>query len=376
MRNLVLLFALTGLAAAPLAAQMQDDRNSWDVKYTNGIAAQVEEQIITLEELRREVSPLIPEIRNRARTRYEFDRYVSQVTREILQNLVDRALIVRDFNERGYQIPETYLQNEYDDYIIKEFNGDRSEFLEFLRMQGKSDLQFRQELKERLIVGFMRSEMQKSQTEVSPQKIRDYYEKNRSRFYEEAAVEVRMITLTPLAYESPDLMRQQADAIVAKLAAGEDFAELAKKYSQDDKRNDGGDWGWIKRDEMLTELADVAFNIEPGNYSGVIEQGDNLFIIKVEDKRQEGIQDIEKVRNDIELAITQQLARQAAEKWLERLRKKAYIKYFLEEAGERRNDTSPVEMNIGSGKLKPEDDTDALPEKLGPRRPGQPTPGM
>lgn len=359
-----------GLSMSPLAAQTQDDRNSWDVKYTNGIAAQVEDQIITLEELRREVAPLIPEIRNRARTRYEFDRYVSQVTREILQNLVDRVLIVREFHKKKYQIPETYLQNEYDDYITKEFNGDRSEFLEFLRIQGKSDLQFRKELKERLIVGFMRGEMQKSQTEVSPQKIREYYNKNQSRFYEEAAVRVRMITLTPLAYESPDLMRQQADAIVAKIQNGEDFADLAKEYSQDDKRSEGGDWGWIKRDEMLPELAEVAFQLEPGQSSGVIEQGDNLFIIKVEEKREEGIQELEKVRNEIELAITQQIARQTAQRWLERIRKKAYIKYFLEEAGQRVNDNAPVEMKIGSGELRPEDDTDALPDNLVPRRPG------
>lgn len=350
MKHLTLLLITSLFGASIVCAQ--NDPNTWDVKYTNGIAAQVEDQIITLEELRREISPLIPEIRSKARTRFEFDQYVSQVTREILQNLVDRVLIVRDFNEKEYQIPESYLLNEYDDYIIKEFNGDRSEFLEFLRIQGKSDLQFRSELKERIIVSFMRNEMTKSQTEVSPQKIRTYYDKNKNRFYEEAAVNVRMITLTPLAYESADLMRQQAEAIVAQLDAGEDFAELAKQYSQDDKRSEGGDWGWINRDEMLPELADTAFALDIGQHSQPIQQGDNLFILEVVEKREEGIQELEKVRNEIELAITQQLARQAAERWLERLRKKAYIKYFLDEAAPRVNDNSPVEMKIG----RPADD--------------------
>lgn len=345
MKYLTLLLTTTLFAAVTVLAQ--NDPNTWDVKYRNGIAAQVEDQIITLEELRREIAPLISEIRSKSRTRFEFDRYVAQVTQEILQNLVDRVLIVRDFNEKGYQIPETYLLNEYDDYVIKEFNGDRSEFLEFLRIQGKSDLQFRQELKERIIVNFMRNEMTKSQTEVSPQKIRDYYNQNKNRFFEEAAVNVRMITLTPLPYQSADLMRQQADAIVDQLDAGADFTELAKQYSQDNKRSEGGEWGWINRDEMLPSLADIAFSLEPNQHSAPIENGENLFIIQLIEKREEGIQELEKVRNEIELAITQQLARQAAERWLERLRKKAYIKYFLDEAAPRINDTSPVEMTIG-----------------------------
>lgn len=340
------------------ATSAQDNRNEWDIKYVNGIAAQVEDQIITLEELRREVSPLVPEIRTRSRTRFEFDRHIGQVTREILQNLVDRILIVREFNEKGYRIPETFLQNEYDDYITNEFNGDRSEFLEFLRIQGKSDLQFRTELKERIIVNFMRNEMTRSQTEVSPQRIREYYNKHSSRFFEEAAVELRMITLSPMADESPDLMRQQAEAIVARLAANESFEDLARQYSQDDRRNQGGYWDWIKRDEMLTPLADVAFEMEPGTVSRPIEHGNNIFILKVEDKREEGIQELERVRNQIELSITQQLARQASERWLERLRRRAYIKYFIDEAGPRINDTSPVEMRIGRpGEWSPEDDT-------------------
>ncbi|MEM9227290.1 MAG: SurA N-terminal domain-containing protein, partial [Verrucomicrobiota bacterium] len=129
------------------------DKKDWDVMFTNAIAAQVEDKIITLEEVRKEVAPLVPQIRMNSRTRFEFDRNVEMVTREILQNLVDRILIIRSFNEKGGIIPETYLQKEMDDYITKEFNGDRSAFLDFLRIQGKSELDFRGELKQDLIVG-------------------------------------------------------------------------------------------------------------------------------------------------------------------------------------------------------------------------------
>ena len=326
---------------------IQAQNNNWDLRFTNGVAAQVDERIITLEELRQEIAPLIPEIRSRSRSRYEFDQNIEMVTREILQNLVDRVLIIEDFEEKGYVIPEDYLQKEYDDHITKEFNGNRTDFLNFLKIQGKSDLQFRKELKQRLIVGFMRSNMERSHTEISPQRIHEYYENNKMRFFEEEAVNIRMITITPSGYETETDMEIQIDTIMAKLDSGDDFERLAKQYSEDSQAKNGGDWGWLKRDELLPELSKVAFQMEVGEYSQPIRKSDNIFIIYVTEYRNEGVKDLEKVRIEIEQAISARLARQSAQRWLERLRQKAYIKYFLDEANRQPIENTPVEMSIG-----------------------------
>lgn len=337
--------------ACGLRAQLAP-QNDWDVKFTNGIAAQVEDKIITLEELRKEVTPLIPQIRMNSRTRFEFDKNIAIVTREILQNLVDRILIIRDFYDKGAHIPDTYLQKEFDDYVTKEFNGDRSAFLEFLRFQGKSEMDFRDSLKEDIIVSYMRMQSLPSQTAVSPRKIEEYYQKNKSRYFEEEGVNLSMIMLVPIAGENPDLLQQTADEIMQKLAAGEDFAELAKTYSQDDQRDDGGDWGWISRADLIPELADQAFSLEQGNYSQPIVVGDYIYILQVKEKRSAGIKELEKVRGEIEQEITAQLARQAQQRWIERLRKNAYIKYFLKEAGGMKNSPGTMQMQLGANETE------------------------
>jgi len=332
-------------AAGLLAQPVKQD---WDIKYTNGIAAQVNDQIITLETLRKEVAPLVPEVRRSSRTQLEFDRNIQVITREILQNLIDQILIIKEFEEKGYRIPQSYLDNEYDDYIIKEFNGDRAEFLEYLRLQGKTDLQFREELKDRITVGYMRSQMLGSQTEVSPQKIHEYYEKNKSQFFEDEGVKLRMITLMPITGESEDLMRQQASTIMRQLRSGADFGDLARRYSQDMNAPNGGDWGWREYNDLRDELADVARGLAVGEYSQPVTLDGATYIIQVDDKRESGIKQLESVRQEIEQSITAQLARQAQQRWLERLRKKAYIKFFLREAGPSpTNDEGPVQMTIG-----------------------------
>ncbi len=328
-----------------------DTRGSWDMRYSNGIAAQVEDKIITLEELRLEVAPLIPQIRANSRTRQEFDQNVTAVTREILRNLVDRVLIISAFNEKGYHIPKTYLDNEYNDYIINEFNGDRSRFLEYLQAQGKSDLQFRQELRERVIVGFMRNQTARTSTEISPRRVREYYEENRSQFYEEEGVKLRLIMLSPNAFDNRDLMLQQAESLRVRVAQGADFGELAREYSQDESRRRGGEWGWISRGDLLPALADNAFALDIGEVSEPIAVEEYLYLLKVEDKRTEGVKDLARVRGEIEQAISAQLARQAQERWLERLRKDAYIRFFLEEALPHENVVAPVRMDFGRDEL-------------------------
>lgn len=344
-KHLLTLFFSIILAIAVQAQPMKQD---WDIKYTNGIAAQVNDEIITLEALRKEVAPLVPEVRRSSRTRMEFDKNIQLITQEILQNMIDQILIIKEFDEKGYQIPQSYLDNEYDDYITKEFNGNRTEFLEYLRLQGKTDLQFREELRDRLIVGYMRGQMLKSQTEVSPQKIREYYEKNKSQFFEDEGVKLRMITLMPTTGESEDLMEQQAKTILQQLNQGADFAELARKYSQDMNAAKGGDWGWREYGDLRDELGNAAYDLQPGQHSQPIVIDGVTYIIKVEEKRESGVKQLESVRQEIEQAITNQLARQAQQRWLERLRKKAYVKFFLREAGPSpENDDSPVEMQIG-----------------------------
>ncbi|GHC09621.1 peptidylprolyl isomerase [Cerasicoccus arenae] len=335
-----------------LSAHAQPLKQDWDIKYTNGIAAQVNDQIITLEALRKEVAPLVPEVRRSSRTRMDFDRNIQLITREILQNMIDQILIIKEFDDKGYRIPQSYLDNEYDDYVTKEFNGDRSEFLEYLRLQGKTDLQFREELKDRIVVGYMRGQMLKSQTEVSPQKIREYYEKNKSQFFEDEGVKLRMITLMPITGESEDLMEQQATTIMTQLDQGVDFAELAGKYSQDMNAVNGGDWGWREYSDLRDELSAAAANLTPGEYSQPVVIENVTYILKVDEKRESGVKQLEAVRQEIEQAITTQLARQAQQRWLERLRRKAYVKFFLREAGPSPvNDDGPVEMTIG----KPEE---------------------
>jgi len=299
----------------------------------NGIAAIVEATIITHEELRKDLAPLVPQLQRKARNNQEFQQMLSELQHDVLMNLIDRVLIMKEFQEKfvskGYQMPRSFVENRFDDVLINEFNNDRAQFLEYLKGQGYNMREYRQKLREEVIVQIMLSQQRRSRSILSPAKIENYYQENRNRFYQEERVHLKLIRLAPYASENLDLLMQTANKIIEELESGQEFEELAKKYSQDTRKDRGGDWGWINRSDIRDELSGVAFSLNRGEHSEPIQVKNDLFILKIEDRKDAGVQPLTDVRDQIEGILASQTAREESDKWLENLREKAFIKFYL-----------------------------------------------
>ena len=295
----------------------------------NGIAAIAEGQIITVEELRRELEPIIPRLRVEARNAQEFSKRIDELSKEVLQNMIDRIIIVKAAEEKGLLLPESYIDQEYDEVIDRDFGGDRGRFLEYLRARGETARDFRRNIYKRVVVNAMRAETRRSQSEISPERIEEFYVKNKLRFYQEEALHLRQIILTPIANEGLVPLRQTAKRVINELDNGANFGDIARKYSQDDMSRKGGDWGWIERKDIRKELSDIAFGLETSRYSQPIEISGTIFILYAEDKREEMIQPVAQVRDIIENVLVGEIARETQEKWLNDLRNDAYVRYFL-----------------------------------------------
>jgi parvulin-like peptidyl-prolyl isomerase len=322
---LVALSVLTSLASA----QSNRPQDPALIRLGNGIAAIAEGEIITLQELRQELNPIIPRLRVEAKNEQEFAQRIDEISKEVLQNMIDRIIIAKEAKEKGLLIPQSYIDQEYDDVISRDFGGDRGRFLEYLKVRGITARDYREDIYKRVVVNVMRQQTRKSQSEISPERIEDFYVRNKLRFYQSEALHLRQIILTPMADEGLVPLRQTAQKVMSELRAGANFGDLARKYSQDDMSRRGGDWGWIERQDIRKELSEVAFNLQPGQSSDPIELSGTIFILHAEDKREEMIQPITQVRDIIENVLVGELARETQETWIQDLREKAYIRYYL-----------------------------------------------
>jgi parvulin-like peptidyl-prolyl isomerase len=84
---------------------------------------------------------------------------------------------------------------------------------------------------------------------------------------------------------NPVLIRRKAEEVLRRAKAGEDFAALARQYSEDTTSADGGDLGWFGRGTMVKPFEDAAFALKEGEISGLVETQFGLHIIKVEERR-------------------------------------------------------------------------------------------
>lgn len=330
MKNIVLFLAVSLFAVCSVCAQGFLRHNMITNKSLgeDAIVAVVEDRAITKAEVMKEVEPFIPQIRKASSSEFEFNQRINAYVTEIVQNMIDRELIVKDFDTKGMKIPQSYLDTYFDDYLKREFNGDRAELLRYVKTQGKTIKQFRDGQRKEIIVNYMKSSMRQTVAEISPKRILEYYEKNKQKWYSAASAKIRMITLKTSATSTLQDNRKIASDIIEKLKKGADFSDLARKYSKDDSSTKGGEWGWYKKGQLNPLLDKPVFTLNIGENTEPIEIGDMIFILKVDEKRQEGVQKIDDVREQIEWAIADQNSKKIYAKWIESLRAKAYIKLY------------------------------------------------
>jgi peptidyl-prolyl cis-trans isomerase SurA len=318
----------TGLASTGFA-QSSAPNDGLNLRFANGIAAIAEDKVITVDDVRREISPLIPQLQREAKNEKEFNEKLEALQDDVIQQLIDRVLIVKEFNkDEKRHIPASFVDNRIAEIQSEQFDNDRSKFLAYLRGRGITLRDYHKEVEEDIIYQYMRQQQRKTQTIVSPVRIETFYKENKDRFYQEDSVHLRLMQFTHNNGETDAELKSKADIVLARLKAGVKFEDLAKEFSQDSRRTKGGDWGWVKRSDFRKEFTDIVFNMKKGECSDPVVLPEGVFLLYVEDRKYAGIQPLDDVRDQIERILVQQMGQISQEKWLERLRRNGYVKHF------------------------------------------------
>ena len=111
----------------------------------------------------------------------------------------------------------------------------------------------------------------------------EYYRQHRDQFANKAQVKLRMIMIPGHAECGGGAAQSaMAEEMRAKLITGADFDKMAQMYSEDSTRDLGGDWGWVDDKTLAPPLSEVAFSLQPGEISKIVDLGGNYYILKVE----------------------------------------------------------------------------------------------
>jgi peptidyl-prolyl cis-trans isomerase D len=140
--------------------------------------------------------------------------------------------------------------------------------------------------------------------------IQRYYNDNIQQYQTPEQVQASHILLNT-AGKDEAAVRKQAEGILAQVKGGADFAELAKKMSEDPgSKDNGGDLGFFERGRMVPEFEAAAFSMEPGQVSDLVKSQFGFHIIKVVEKRPATSQTLDQVRPQIQQLLAMQIADQ------------------------------------------------------------------
>ena len=319
--------ALTGFAALLPGAQPVAKA---DPAVIDGIAAQVNGDVITFSQVRDLVGPRERALRSQF-TGPELVDKVREARKGALQDLIDRQLIIQEFKKKEYQIPQHMVDDRIETIIREDFGGDRQAFIRTLQAQGYSMTKFREAERDKIIVQAMRYQNVKSDFIISPTKVVTLYTTKKEEFTTPEQVHLWMIAVekgTSLAPGEADPQKAMAAEIRDKLLKGAKFEQLAQMYSNDSSRTAGGDWGWVDRKTLNESLTAAAFKLDLNKISPVVEQGNTYYILKVTERKSAFTKPLEEVRPDLEKKLFSSERERMQTQWIEGLRAKAFIKVF------------------------------------------------
>lgn len=245
-----------------------------------------------------------------------------------LRNIVEGSATVSDgelmeeYNRRNTKVKFEYAVLTYDD-ILKQIKPSDAELKAYF--EKNKDL-YKNAVPEKRKAEYVVIDAAKlkDQVQVTPDDLKRYYSQHQEEYRMPEEVNIRQIVIrTPapgpdgkVDQKAMDAARAKAQEALNKVKAGGNFAEVAKKYSEDAATaKNGGEVGWVRRGQVPPEIDKAAFSLNKGQTSDIIQaQGFGLFIIQVADKHAAGLKPLEEVRAQIEPVIAQEKATAQAER--------------------------------------------------------------
>jgi len=298
-----------------------------DTQIVDGVLAVINDTVITRQQVEDYIRPAIDSLRRQYAGQPEaFDQKSRAVVNDGLDQLIERQLILHDFDAQGYRMPDSYLDEMVQDKI-RDAYSDRVTLMKTLQSEGKTFESFREDVRDQAIETFMRSKNVAQEVVISPYKIETYYQAHQDDFKMEDEIKLRMIVLNKASADdtnTANLAREIRDQI----KGGASFAQMATIHSQDSLRSQGGDRGWVERSVLRPELAEAAFALKPGQVSDVIETPETCYLMLVEQTRPSHVKPLNEVRDEIEKNLRAQEQARLEKQWIAKLKAKTFILQF------------------------------------------------
>jgi foldase protein PrsA len=236
----------------------------------------------------------------------------------LVRGLVQQAQWEQAGAAMGIRVTEKEVDTQLEALKEQYFKGDETKYEEELEKQGLTEEQLREQIEGKILSDKIYAVVTKK-VKVSDAEIKAYYDNHQDQYEQPQSREVRHILLKK---------KPLADEIYAKLRDGDDFAKLARRYTEDTaSKADGGNFTAFKG-KTVPPFDKFVFDAKTGALSEPIKTQFGWHVIEVlEDVKAPSPQPLAEVRGDINTTLLQQKQNQALEDWVEETKQTYEVTY-------------------------------------------------
>jgi peptidyl-prolyl cis-trans isomerase SurA len=297
-------------------------------KVVDRILAQVNDDIITLSDLNREMGEIRQELAGKY-TGPQLDEEIRKAEKLVLDQLIRQKLLLQKANEYGFGAQVDPEVSATIEQIRKQNNiKDMQEFERALAAQGMTLPNFRERIKREIITNSLVREFVGSRITLLSQEIEKYYKDHAQEF--STAEEVSLSEILIPWDKDPVEAEAKAKEIHKQLTGGEAFAKLASQYSKGPTAGKGGGIGSYVTAKLNPEIARAVANIKEGDVTPVMPTKDAYVIYHVDVRKPAAVRPLEEVRDEIRNRLWQQKFNPEFDRFITQLKEDAYIQIFGE----------------------------------------------
>ncbi len=300
----------------------------------NAFAATVNGQVITKNQVAFMLAPEFARLTAQfPRRGPEFERQFNEAKENILQELIDRQIILDEFKQMGATIRPHLIDEEVKNQIRTLYNGDETKFREELKRSRLTMEGYREMTREKMVVQAMRAKQFADAPPPLPHEIQAEYNeiKPMLRDTTKDVISFKKIFVPRVDFQDPSSTEEGqlslAEEIAAKIRQGGNFEELAKAHSADAFADVGGIQTDVPRTDLSPEFAAILFDAKDGQLAnnGPIEDPAGYTLVIPTSRKLGPSPPLSQVREMVENRVRSKKTSAQYERWIESRRKRAMI---------------------------------------------------
>ena len=258
------------------------------------------------------------------------DAQMAKVENSILDNLIVDELLFQESKKKGAQVkPETVTEQLT---ILKQRFPSEAEFKKALEENDMTESKIRADIKRGMAIQQLLDKEVYQKVQITDEESKTFYDTNPQLFQQPERVKASHILIKVddgASEEKKAEARKKIKEIQQKVQKGEDFAALAKTYSEGPSGPKGGDLGSFGRGQMVKPFEDAAFSLKPNETSDIVETRFGYHLIKVVEKQPAKKIAYADAKDRINKRLKDQKLRTERQLYFDKLKKDAKIEKFL-----------------------------------------------